>query len=357
MKINSIIACFVFNIFFISVIIGQDYKRSLKEDVYVNSTADRIELVFAKPGKYVIYQGASPKNIEWNKSIAVDGSTISFSRSTPRPFYAVVTPSNDTLIVAERKLVINDLSNFRDLGGIKNVDGKYVAWGKFYRSAALNNLLTSEFPYLGNIDLKKVFDLRSDSEIKKAKDNLPKDITYEHFPVFDNKNSGLIDGLEESLRQGTLTKVKAEELLANMYKSFADNDSEKFNHLVHQIMIEDKYPNVFHCTAGKDRTGYTAALILAILKVDRETILDEYEMTNFYTEKRIKSVVENVDKLGYGNKISPEAVLAIMSVNKDYLRASFDVIDNKYGGIDSYIKNQLGISDEVREKLIEQFTY
>lgn len=177
------------------------------------------------------------------------------------------------------------------------------------------------------------------------------------FPFFDNKNSGLIDGLEESLRQGTLTKVKAEELLANMYKSFADNDSEKFNHLVHQIMIEDKYPNVFHCTAGKDRTGYTAALILAILKVDRETILDEYEMTNFYTEKRIKSVVENVDKLGYGNKISPEAVLAIMSVNKDYLRASFDVIDNKYGGIDSYIKNQLCISDEVREKLIEQFTY
>ena len=352
------IGSFLFlNIVLSNFVFGQDFKRTLKEDVVVNSNEKTIELVFSIPGEYILAEGSSPKMINWKQSITVDGKKITFPRTIPRPFFGVITPKNDTLIVAERKLIINDLANFRDLGGIKTTDGKHVVWGRFYRSDALNELLTTEFPYVEGLGLRKVFDLRSASEIAKAKDNLPNNMIYEHFPIFSNKNSGLIDGLDNGLKKGNLTKAAAEDLLLKMYQSFAKDDAKKFKVLLHQIMIQDNYPNVFHCTAGKDRTGYTAAMILAILKVDRQTILDEYEMTNFYTKDLIAMYAANVEKLGYGKQISPEVVEVIMSVNKKYLETSFEIIDKKYGGIDAYIKNQLGFSDIEREKLIQQFTY
>lgn len=260
-------------------------------------------------------------------------------------------------MVAERKLIINDLDNFRDLGGIKTKDNRFVNWGRFYRSDALNALLSSEFNYIHGLDIQRVFDLRSDFEIKTAKDNLPKNISYEHFPIFADNDSGMLQGLQAKMAKGSFTKADAEQLLIDTYKSFANEDAVKFNKLLHQIFIEYDYPSIFHCTAGKDRTGFTAAMILSILNVDRKTILDEYEMTNFYTKAKIEDLMKNVSKLGYGDKIEPAAIEAVMSVNKKYLQASFDIIDNKYGGIDAFIKNQLGFSDAERAQLIQKFTY
>lgn len=344
-------------VLFGEVALSQKIERTLKEDIFINSDENSIELNFSKPGKYVIYEGASPESINWKESITIDGKRITVPRNIPRPFYGIITPTNDTLIVAERKLIINDLANFRDLGGIKTKEGRYVVWGRFYRSDALNELLTSEFPYIEGLGLKKVFDLRTDAEISKAKDNLPKNVLYEHFPIFSDENGGMVKGLEQYLEKGSLTSQEAENLLLEMYKSFASDDSEKFNNLLHQVIIKDNYVNVFHCTAGKDRTGYTAAMILAILKVDRQTILDEYEMTNFYTADQIEKDAANPAKLGYGNKVNSAAVKTLMSVNKKYLEAAFDIIDKKYNGIDAYIKNQLGFSDTERELLIKEFTY
>lgn len=336
---------------------SQSYNRTLKEEVFINSDTKNIELNFTQKGKYKVFQGSNQQNIDWNKPTIVTKNKLILSRTSPRPFFGVITPKRDTLIVAERKLIINDLDNFRDLGGIKNKDGRYVLWGKFYRSDALNELLTTSFTYIEDLHINKVFDLRSEFEIAKAKDNLPKNVIYEHFPIFADNDSGMLQGLQQKLEKGTFTQEEAEELMMKTYESFANDDAPKFNTLLHQIIVQDSNPNVFHCTAGKDRTGYTAAMILAILKVDRQTILDEYDMTNFYTETKIKEYMANVDKLGFGTNIQPAAIAAVMSVNKKYLEKCFAIIDAKYGGIDSFIKNQLGFSDQEREEIIKKYTY
>ena len=336
---------------------SQTYKRTLKEEVYITSNADSIELHFSKNGKHIVFEGTAQDNIDWKSPIITKSKKLSLNRKTARPFYGVITPTKDTLIVAERKLIINDLDNFRDLGGIKTMDNRYVNWGKFYRSDALNELLTSSFPYIEDLHINKVFDLRSEFEIEKAKDNLPPTITYEHFPIFADDDSGMLQGLQQKLEKGTFTQEEAEDLMMQTYESFANDDAQKFNTLLHQIIVQDSKPNVFHCTAGKDRTGYTAAMILALLKVDRQTILDEYDMTNFYTEAKIKDYIANVDKLGYGTNIQPGAIAAVMSVNKKYLEKCFAIIDSTYGGIDAYIKNQLGFSDQEREAIIQKYTY
>ena len=337
---------------------AQTFTRTLKEEVFINSNVNTIELNFAKKGKYKVFEGTSPNTIDWNTSIKVKNKKLVLARKSPRPFFGVITPSKDTLIVAERKLIIADLDNFRDLGGLKTTDGRYVNWGRFYRSDALNDLLNSEFSYLDYLQINKVFDLRSDMEISVAKDNLPPNIIYEHFPIFDDKNSGMLQGIQEKMRLGVLTKAEAESLLIEANETFANHDAKKFNTLLHQIIVDDAMPNIFHCTAGKDRTGYTAAMILAILKVDKQTILDEYEMTNFYTEDRIKKAMQgSLKQPGIEGKITPEAIGVLLSVNKKYLEAAFDIIDKKYGGIDAYIKNQLGFSEAQRQAIIEKYTY
>jgi len=337
---------------------AQTYKRSLKEQVYINSDVKNIELNFDKKGKYIVYEGPTFESIDWNSPINVKQKKLVVNRNSPRPFFGIITPSKDTLIIAERKLIIADLDNFRDLGGLKTQDGRYVNWGRFYRADALHDLLSSEFSYIDYLNINKVFDLRSDAEILQAKDNLPTNVIYEHFPIFDDKNSGMLQGIQQKMSQGVLTKADAEELLMQANESFAIHDSNKFDTLLHQIIVQDNKPNVFHCTAGKDRTGFTAAMILAILKVDRKTILDEYEMTNFYTEAKIKKYIDGVinQKMLEG-KMEPAAIGALMSVNKKYLEAAFKIIDAKYGGIDQYIKNQLGFSDEQRQRIIEKYTY
>lgn len=341
-----------------ATISAQNFERTLKEEVYINSDANQIELNFAKKGKYTVYQGTSPATINWKAPIKVKNKKLILPRNSPRPFYGVITPNKDTLILAERKLVIADLDNFRDLGGLKTRDGRFVSWGRFYRSDALNDLLTSEFPYIEYLKINKVFDLRSDLEIAVAKDNLPTNVIYEHFPIFDDKNSGMLQGVQEKISDGLLTKSDAEELLMQANETFASHDAKKFNTLLHQIMVLDNAPNIFHCTAGKDRTGYTAAIILAILKVDKQTILDEYEMTNFYTEAQIKKAMTGTLKQkGLDGSITPEAIEVLLSVNKKYLEAAFDIIDKKYGGIDAYIKNQLGFSDAQRQEMIQKYTY
>ncbi len=336
---------------------GQAYPRTLKEPIIVNSTEKSIELTFEKEGEYYLSVGTSPSDIKWERSDLYVNKTITLPRNSPRPFYGIITPNNDTLIVAERKLIINDLSNFRDLGGIKTQDHRYVVWGEFYRSDELNKLLTDEFSYLNYLGIRKVYDLRSEFEIAHAKDNLPPYIDYEHFPIFADNNSGLVQGLAEKLQTGSLTKEDAEDLLLKTYESFVRDYSPKFDTLLHQILVQDEFPSVFHCTAGKDRTGFTAAMILAILNVDRQTILDEYEMTNFYTEKSLTALAQNKTLMGYGKNIPSDVITAIMSVKRRYLQAAFDVIDNEYGGIDNYITNQLGFSPDERIALIQKYTY
>lgn len=347
----------VLPIFWAQGALAQDYNRTLKEYIYINSNAHSIELNFTEQGTYQIFEGFSPSNINWHSSISTNGSKLTVTRQLPRPYFAIITPKNDTVLIAERKLIIDSLDNFRDLGGIKTTEGRYVNWGRFYRSDALNELKNVAFPYIKGLDIKRAFDLRSDYEIKTAEDNLPASVIYEHFPIFADNESGMLQGLAQKMNKGGLTKSEAENLLLETYKSFANDDADKFNKLLHQILVEYDYPSVFHCTAGKDRTGYTAAMILAILKVDRKTILDEYDMTNFYTKAKIENYIQNASKLGYGDKIQPEAIGAIMSVNKKYMEAAFQIIDKKYGGIDAYIKNQLGFSDAERAALIQKYTY
>jgi Protein tyrosine/serine phosphatase len=99
------------------------------------------------------------------------------------------------------------------------------------------------------------------------------------------------------------------------------------------LMSEENTPLLFHCSAGKDRAGFGAALFLASLGVDRKIIIDDYLLTNKYLKDKYSDIVAQMPVLK-----------PLFEVRKEYILAAFEVIDNEYGGIDSYLTNQLGVN-------------
>ena len=334
------------------------FKRTLKAPVIVVNKSPNLLIQWEKVGNYTVYQGDHPTTIQWNNPIHVVGKKeLVVPEQQARQFFGIVNAQQDTLIVSERKLPFVHADNFRDLGGIKTVEGRYVNWGRFYRSDALNRLDDQEFVLFDGLGIKKIYDLRSDEEIKQGPDHVPPGVTYIHWPIFNMVNAGFFEEIEGKVASGDFTVAAADDLLISTNKDFAGKYHEEFKGLLAQI-FSDTVPSVFHCSSGKDRTGFTAAMILAILKVDRGTIFEEYEMTNFYIQDELDTIVSRMSK---ELKIAPDkiqgAMYALMGVKKAYLSAAFEVIDKQYGGIDAYIKNQLGISDQEREELIQRYTY
>ncbi len=332
-------------------------ERTLKEKVVVSSDDQNITLWFDTKGAYKIYEGTSAASINWNSPATVKDSDIfTTTRKSLRPFYAVVTTTNDTILVAERKIPFIKTSNFRDLGGIKTKDGRFVKWGKFFRSDAMPSFTEEELKRYASLNVAKVFDMRSSNEVKQAPNQLPDGVQNVHVPIFDEMNSSMFAGIEEKMRKGTLTEEEAAELLILGNRQFATEYAAKFRNILQQLLATDEAV-VFHCSAGKDRTGFMSALILSLLNVDRETIYDEYEMTNFYTKDKIRGMMEHAKAQPQFQGMEQKALAKLMTVDREFLQAAFDIIDSRFGGIDDYLINQMGISVQEREEITKKYTY
>jgi len=332
-------------------------ERTLQEKVAVSSDDKNITLRFDTKGDYRIYEGTSAASINWASLTTIkDSDVFTTTKKSLRPFYAVVTGANDTIIVAERKIPFVKTSNFRDLGGIKTKDGRFVKWGKFFRSDAMPSFTEEELKRYASLNVEKVFDMRSSNEIKQAPNQLPEGVQNIHVPIFDEMNSSMFAGIEEKMRKGTLTEEEAAELLILGNRQFASEYAEKFKNILQQLLATDEAV-VFHCSAGKDRTGFMSALILSLLNVDRETVYDEYEMTNFYTKDKIKGLMDQAKGQPLFKGMNQKAMAKLMTVDRTFLKAAFDIIDSRFGGMDNYLINQMGISAQERQKIIEKYTY
>ncbi|WP_307445107.1 MULTISPECIES: tyrosine-protein phosphatase [Chryseobacterium] len=251
-------------------------------------------------------------------------------------FYSQV---NDSL---QRKIPMQGTDNFRDIGGYKTKDGKTVKWGKIYRSAALNKLTTSDTLELKKLAVKTVFDFRGPYEIAIAKDNLPKGIQWINLP-YGSENIGktMIDFTNEK---------KMDSLLIAVYTDLP-NLTKRYKPVFQQILCSDE-PIVYHCTAGKDRTGMATALLLYALGVPESTIMQDYLASNYYRKAEINKVITIPTKDGM--KTLPKSV---QQVKKEWLMATVHAIIKQYGSIDNYLQKEMGIGPEeiqiLRKKLLE----
>ncbi|NML72343.1 tyrosine-protein phosphatase [Chryseobacterium sp. RP-3-3] len=250
---------------------------------------------------------------------------------------------------------IKKANNFRTVGHIKNSEGRTLKEGKFYRSGHLHQLKKNSFKELEILGIKEVIDLRNSKEISDKPDQLPDDIVYKKYSAFKDEGDQLTQAKKLVLK-GKVNGSDANKRMIDFYREYVTENPEVIRKIITEILESDQ-PVLYHCTAGKDRTGITTALILTILKFDKATIYNDYLLSNNYRKRLVLKRLKLADNLHFLYPKMDVKVLEKLSwVETAYLDAAFDEINNKYGSMDAYIQQVLGISENKREEYVKKFT-
>jgi protein-tyrosine phosphatase len=243
-------------------------------------------------------------------------------------------------------LDIPTVPNLRDIGGYKTRDGAIVARGLAYRSDTFNPMSAKDIKKLGRLDLKNDYDLRTTAEAKAKPDEMPRDVRYHLLNVLADAKSSAPAELEALLHEpkkanAVLGGGKIEALFMEGYREFVSLPSAKqsYRTLFLSLMDRKKSPGVFHCTTGKDRTGWAAAALLTLLGVPMETVMADYMRTNDYTLPQFKHAINDFVAAGGDHAIA----VAVFGVKPEYLETSFDEMQKRYGTIEGYFSEALGI--------------
>ncbi len=256
----------------------------------------------------------------------------------------------------EKEIKIKKVHNFRAVSDIKNKDGRSLKEGVFYRSAHLHKLKKKSFDQIEKLGIKEIIDLRNSKEIFQKPDHLPNAIVYKKYSAFEDEGDQLSQARKLVLK-GKVNASDADKRMIDFYREYVTENPEMIKTIITEVM-DSKEPILYHCTAGKDRTGIVTALVLTILKFDKETIYNEYLLSNNFRKNLVEKRLRLANRLHF---LYPKMDLKVLEklswVEKRYLDAAFGEIDKKYGSTDAYIQQVLGISDTKREEYIQKFTY
>ena len=256
----------------------------------------------------------------------------------------------------ENQFKIKKVTNFRTIGNIKNIDGRILKDGKFYRSAHLHQLKNKSIKEFQKLRIKEIIDLRNSKEISQKPDVIPQNIDYKNYSAFEDEGDQL-DQAKKLVLKGKVKGSDAGHRMLDFYKTYATENPKIIKKIIHEI-LDSENPVLYHCTAGKDRTGIITALILTILKFDKETIENDYLLSNNYRKQLVQKRIHLAHNLHFlYPKMDLNVIEKLSWVEKDYLHVSFSEIDNKYGSIDVYIHQVLGITENKRDEYIIKFTY
>jgi len=253
-------------------------------------------------------------------------------------------PGIETPPVAEapRRLPFVGAANFRDLGGYPTSDGRQTRWGRAYRADALHRFTPADLDAFERLGCRTVLDLRGDAERERYPDPFPSI----HLPLITRRSEGA-DETRAALARFR-DAASGESALRELYGSILADGHSILGRLVTALAEPGALPAVFHCTAGKDRTGLSAALLLELLDVPRSVVLDDFELTAMYWHSQVDSEpLENLVALGMG----PEAAAALMGAPRWTMKETLDELDEVYGGVRAYLTRTAGVSPDALDRL------
>jgi protein-tyrosine phosphatase len=243
--------------------------------------------------------------------------------------------------VAERILPLKTGVNFRDLGGYPTSDGHFTRWGRLFRAGSFSRLSDADRDYLGALSLKLVCDLRSDQETEQNPDVMPAPgVEYWHHPLFTHKES------QDGVRRFLLSLNNAERIKNALLESYTldmiDRKGPLFGEILRRMADSAHLPMAFHCTAGKDRTGVTAALLLAVLGVPEDIIVADYSISNLYNATFRHALKDNSRGLRI-LRLTQDDLMPLLLAHPDTMRGTLRHVREQYGSYESYLDAQAGV--------------
>ena len=250
--------------------------------------------------------------------------------------------TNDSSLQNEkyRLLPMDGSYNTRELGGYKTTDGKSVKWGVLYRSDKLSDISSADQEYIQNLGIKRIVDFRSITEKTENPDLIPEGISYVEMPI--EVDGAIRTQIEDILRGNVEGDVKS--FLIDANKEFITDYKSVYSKFIKDLISSDG-PTLFHCTAGKDRAGFAAAITLIALGVPKEVVINDYMKTNAFTADRIDDMLDQI-KLMSLFQADVEILRPLLGVEQEYIEMAFKTAEETYGSLENYIREGLEISDE-----------
>ncbi len=236
----------------------------------------------------------------------------------------------------DRSLQLAGASNFRDLGGYTGADARPVRWRRLFRSDHLAALTPRDVEVLTGLGVTRAFDFRGVEERAAVGYELP-GVAQHSLPI----EPTVVQRMKDMLEAGEhITPEHTVSLMQETYRAFVHDNAGRFAALFEHLLDSDE-PLVMHCTAGKDRTGFAAALILLALDVPREVVMEDYLLTNqLYRKPAVP-----------GARVQQEVLNVLWRVQQEFLDAALHAVDADYGGVQAYLSRALGVGEAERAQL------
>ena len=248
-----------------------------------------------------------------------------------------------------RRLVFSGARNFRDLGGYAAADGRTVRWGMLYRSDNLHKLTDADLNRLSALSLALIVDFRAVAETTREPDRLPVNAPIRHvkIPINDASTSIWYEMHDDFVKH--LDSVNPGEYLTKTNIELVTRFTPEIRQFMQEVLAAHGNPLLFHCAAGKDRTGFASALLLRLLGVPQATVIEDYLLTNHFLADSLRWSMFLL-RFKKGKRFA-DVVSGFMRVQPAYLQAAFDTIDREYGSFDAYLHSTLGLTEKDIEHL------
>ena len=244
------------------------------------------------------------------------------------------------------KIHLEGTHNTRDLGGYLCQDGRKVKSNFLYRSDKLSNLTSNDVLNIQNLGIKRIIDFRSKDEKTRDPNIIPEGIDYIEMPIEADKK---IKQEIYDVLSGKIDK-NIKEFLMEANKHFVTEYYETFKLFLLEI-INNPVPTLYHCTAGKDRTGFATFLIYTILGIDRDIILEDYLKTNEFIADSIEKVKFEVAEAMKISNNEVEKIMPLLKVDRDYINSAINEANKIYGSIFTFINDKLEFKTKERDLL------
>ena len=241
----------------------------------------------------------------------------------------------------DRAVPLDSAFNVRDLGGYPTVDGLAVRWRTLYRADALHRLSEDELELLGRRGVRVAMDLRSSGEVERgqlAAERLG--ITLHHLPVL---------GEGWSVKSLDFEGDPAD-VLAALYVQMLDVGAPAIRGALELLVADGSLPALFHCSAGKDRTGVLAAIVLTLLGVHREVVVADYALTGGSMQRMLASVRDRQTQTPDWVDLRREQPAAFVSAPAEAMERFLDHVDDLHGSVAGYVAT-IGADDEIVDEL------
>lgn len=249
----------------------------------------------------------------------------------------------------DRILPLKSAVNYREMGGYKTTTGYTTKWHKLIRCGSLSYLSKKDVSYIYDYGTRYIIDFRSNSETSIYPDKKIAGVTHVNAQVYPFENSlfknlgviasmklGKVNFIDEAYAQ-MLVDSHAQQAYRQFFKYLLEND-------------KDDESLVFHCTAGKDRTGVGAFLVLSALKVEQQTILEDYLLTNLAYSQESTEQVNKLLTHTPANQLA-DKLNTRLAVSQDNFEILNKVCVTLCGSVEQYLKMKLGLTSADLTKL------